>query len=474
MRTAKLISFIIILSVIAFGFSGLDRCLLAGTDDIQTTFKLPAYKKVMLKNGLTLYLMERHATPLIQVSVVFPGGAMHDGAKMGLAKLTAEGLFFGTEKYSKDKLEETLDFLGASYQSSAVNEYSSLSLSFLSKDQDTVFPILHSLMVEPTFVPAEFEKRKARLLSQLEQAKERPAGVIRNYFNNFLFENHVYGMPVDGTQGSVAQIEAGDLKSFYQAHYHPAGIAIAIVGDFNTSTLQKRFEKLFRDWRVRSAPKTEAIGTPKMPQLNRLLLVNKDDATETQFMIGGFGIQRNNPDYVAIQVINTILGGRFTSWLNDELRVNRGLTYGARSYFDPFKNSGAFLVSSFTQTATTIEALDVTLEILQRLHQKGIDAETLTSAKNYMIGQFPPRYQSVSSLANFLSGMFIYGYDESFINTFQKKVDEMTPEQARMIIDKYFPKSNLQFVLIGKASELREAVKKYGELQEKEIRRDGY
>ncbi|MCI0513928.1 insulinase family protein [candidate division KSB1 bacterium] len=474
MKTKNLISCMIILLITEFGLLDLNRCLIAGTEDMQTTFKLPAYEKVVLKNGLTLYLMERHATPLIYVTAVFPGGAMYDGDKLGLANLTAEGLLFGTEKYPKEKLEAALDFLGASYQSYAVNEFAGLALSFLSKDQDTVFPILHSLMVEPTFVAAEFDKRKTRLLSELEQAKESPAEVIRNYFNNFLFENHVYGKPVDGTQGSVAQIEVTDLKAFYQAYYHPTGSALAVVGDFQTRVLQKRFEKLFEDWRGSAAPKNPALDPPRHHTQNRLLLVNKEDATETQFMIGSFGIQRNNPDYVAIQVINTILGGRFTSWLNDELRVNRGLTYGVRSYFDPFKNSGAFIISSYTQTATTIEAIDVALEVLQRLHQQGIDAETLTSAKNYIIGQFPPRYQSVSSLAGFLSGMHIYGYDESFINTFQQKVAEMTPAQARLIIEKYFPKSNLQFVLIGKAATLRESIKKYGALQEKEIKRDGY
>jgi predicted Zn-dependent peptidase len=207
---------------------------------------------------------------------------------------------------------------------------------------------------------------------------------------------------------------------------------------------------------------------------NRVLLINKADATETRFLIGGPGIQRSNPDFVAIQVVNTILGGRFTSWLNDELRVNRGLTYGARSFFNPYRQAGAFAMYSFTRTEKTIEALDVTLEVLNRLHQQGIDAATLHSAQNYVKGQFPPRYETSGDLAALLTDMFLYNFDQAFINDFQQKVDELTPEKINTIVQKYFPQNNLQFVLIGKADEIREAVRKYGELTEKEISSDGF
>jgi predicted Zn-dependent peptidase len=203
-------------------------------------------------------------------------------------------------------------------------------------------------------------------------------------------------------------------------------------------------------------------------------LVNKEDARETTMYIGGKGISRDNPDYVAIQVINTVLGGRFTSWLNDELRVNSGLTYGASSRFSPLKNAGTFYVTTFTATKTTEPTIDKTLEVLKKIKDKGIDETTLTSAKNYVNGQFPPDYETSAQLAGLLTQMFWYGFDESFINNFQANVDGLTSAKAKEIIAKYFPADHLQFLFVGKASDIKSIVEKYGPVTVKEIKADGF
>jgi predicted Zn-dependent peptidase len=202
--------------------------------------------------------------------------------------------------------------------------------------------------------------------------------------------------------------------------------------------------------------------------------VNKDDARETTFLIGGPGIRRDNPDYVALQVVNTVFGGRFTSWLNDELRVNSGLTYGARSSFSPLKNAGTFSISTFTASKTTEPTIDKALEVLKKLHEKGIDDETLASAKNYVKGQFPPNYETSGQQAGLLTQMFWYGFNESFINKFQANVDNLTSAKTKEIIKKYFPKDNLQFVLVGKADEIKKIAEKYGPVTVKEIKADGF
>ncbi len=139
----------------------------------------------------------------------------------------------------------------------------------------------------------------------------------------------------------------------------------------------------------------------------------------------------NNPDQIQIDVINTILGGRFTSWLNDELRVNAGYTYGARSRFSQYKNAGTFYISTFTATKNTEAAIDLALKTYNRLFEKGIDEATLKSAKNYVKGQFPPEYETAGSLAGFLTQKYIYGLDDSYINNFEKAVDGMTVEECK-------------------------------------------
>lgn len=439
-----------------------------------TSFALPAYEKIKLKNGLTVYLMEHHGVPLIYVSAVFPAGAVNDDDKSGLAYLTAEALFSGTKNYRKKQIEENLEFLGANYYAYAGIETAAISMSFINTDQDKVFPILKEVIQEAVFDSAEFEKRKKRLLLELVQEKEQPSLVIDAYFNKFFFGTHGYGNPLYGTSTSVKKIKNTDARAFYNAHYQPETSALVIVGDFQTAHMKKKVQEYFETWRAKK--KTPPIERIPLPAFNksRVLLVNKSDAAETRFAFGAPGIPRNHPDYVAVQVVNTIFGGRFTSWLNDALRVNAGLTYGAGSSFNTYKDSGTFAISSFTRTDTTAKAIDLALDVLNRLHIEGVNEETLTSARNYLIGQFPPLYETLGSLASLLAAMFVYGFDESFINDFQKNVENVTVEKTREIIAKHFPKDNLQFVLIGKALEIRDQVRKYGELSEKDIKSEGF
>jgi predicted Zn-dependent peptidase len=439
-------------------------------------FNLPPYEKYILDNGLTLYLMEQHEVPLIYASAVFPAGAVWDQDKNGLAAFTADALLFGTKNYSKEKIEETFDFLGASINSYAGQESAEVSISFKKNDIDKLLPMFADVITNPAFPQSEFDKRKKRWLVELEQDKESPRRVIRSYFNKFLFDDNPYGNPVAGTIMSIKDLTVEELHAFFGMHYQISSAGLVLVGDFSIADMKTKVETLFPP-----APKMELLQMPyelsreiKPLDKNRLLLINKDDSRETTFLIGAHGVAWNNPDITKIQVINTVFGGRFTSWLNDELRVNAGLTYGAGSGFRNYKNSGTFVIRSFTATETTIEAIDLAVEVLERLHTQGIDEETLTSAKNYLKGQFPPKYETSGELADLLTTMHFYGLNNSYINDFEKNVDEMTVEKANEIIIKYFTKENLQFVLIGKADEIREKVKKYGEVIEKNIEDDGF
>lgn len=439
-------------------------------------FKLPEYEKYTLPNGLTVYLMEQHEVPLVYVNTIFPAGAVWDGEQNGLAALTAEALLFGSKDYTKDLIEQTFDFLGASISAGAGTEAAQVSISFKKDDFEKLFPIFADVIKNPTFPKVEVEKRKQRWIAELEQDRESPRRVIRNYFNKFIFGETPYGNSVDGTKKSIEGITTDELRGFFNLHYAMSNACIAIVGDFGSADMKAKIESFIPD-----VPKTEVALLPdelsnevELFSGNRVLLVNKDDSRETTFMIGGKGVAWSNPDLTQIDVINTILGGRFTSWLNTELRINSGLTYGARSSFPHYKYNGTFYAYSFTATENTVEALDLTLEVLNRLQKEGIDQETLTSAKKYMKGQFPPDYETAGSLANLLTTMYFYGLNDSYINDFEETVDAITVEEAKEIIAKYFPSENLQFVLIGKADEIRVKVSKYGTVTEKSIDEDGY
>ena len=434
-------------------------------------FKLPPYEKFVLPNGLTIYLMEQHEVPVINVTAIVPAGAIYDGDKSGLASLTAECLQHGTKNYTKQALEEELDFIGASLSTYASKESAGLAARFVTKDQDKVFMIIKEVLLTPAFNAEEFDKEKKRTLVNLEQAKESPRQVIGGYWDKFIYGDHVYGNLVSGNTSTVSKLTREDLLAFYKANYMPNGSAIAVAGDFNSKAMKQKLTTLFSEWKKSNQPQQNlAVKTITYPTSTGVLLVNKEDARETTFYIGGKGVNRNNPDYVAIEVINTAFGGRFTSWLNDKLRVNSGLTYGASSRFSSLKNAGTFLISTFTATKTTEPTINGALEVLDSLHKYGIDDKTLASAKNYVKGQFPPRYETSGQLANLLTQMFWYGFDDSFINNFQNNVDGLTAEKAKEIVAKYFPKDKLQFVLVGKSADIKKIAEKYGPVTEMQIK----
>lgn len=448
-------------------------CIFFNLELIAQDYKLPPYQKFTLKNGLTVYLMEQHEVPMINVSVILPAGAIYDGEKAGLASLTATALKHGTANYPKAKLDEELDFIGASVNTYASKESAGLSARFAAKDKEKVLTIINELLTAPSFDTTEFSKEKKRVLVQLEQAKERPNAVIGSYFDKFLYGDHVYGNIINGTISTVTGLTTADIQQFYKQNYIPNGSAIAIAGDLSSKEMKAMITKLFSGWKQEKQADMGIASKPiTKPVANRVLLINKDDAKETTFYIGSPGISRNNPDYVAIEVINTLFGGRFTSMLNDELRVNSGLTYGAGSRFVPLKNGGTFLISTFTATKTTEPAIDKALEVLNKLHKDGVDEKSLTSAKNYVKGQFPPRYETSGQLAGLLTQMFWYNFNEGFINNFQKNVDGLTVEKAKEIIAKYFPKDKLQFVMVGKSSEIKKIVEKYGPVTEVQIKEE--
>lgn len=434
-------------------------------------YKLPAYTSFKLPNGLTVYLMEQHDVPVISVSAVLPAGAIYDNEKAGLAFLTAKALNHGTKNFSKLKLDEETDFIGASISTDASKEFASLSSKFAAKDSDKMLTIIKEIMLDPVFNADEFEKEKSRLLVGLEQQKESPRAVIGNYFDKLLYGNHVYGNVIQGDIISIGKLTVEDIKSFYNTNYKPNQAAISIVGDFSTKEMKRKLTALFSNWK-KSENKIENPALKNIATIseNKVLLINKEDAKETTFYIGAPGISRNNPDFVAIEVINTLFGGRFTSMLNDELRVNTGLTYGANSRFNSLKNGGSFVISTFTASKTTQDAIDKSLEVLNKLHTNGIDEKSLTSAKNYVKGQFPPRYETTNQLANLLTQMFWYNFDASFIENFEKNVDSLNVEKANQIIGQYFPKNNFQFVLVGKAADIKNIAEKYGVVTEVNIK----
>jgi predicted Zn-dependent peptidase len=193
----------------------------------------------------------------------------------------------------------------------------------------------------------------------------------------------------------------------------------------------------------------------------RVLLVDKPDATQTYFMIGNLGIASANPDRGYISVVNTLFGGRYTSLFNTELRIKSGYSYGAFSFFDQLRAPGPFIMYTFTKNATTGPAIDKSLEVLGRLHQQGFTTGDLASAKTYINGSLPLRFETTPQLASALTALELSGITRDQFNQNLVRQQSTTPADAHRMIDTYFPSQDYVMVLIGKASEIHDIAAKY-------------
>jgi zinc protease len=437
--------------------------------------RLPPYKKVALKNGMTILLMEQREVPIISFQFIIKAGSVADPAgKEGLASLTAGLLRKGTKTRSADQLSAELDFIGGVLQTGADPDSSIGSAEFVKKDINRGLDLLADVMLNATFPQDEVAKMLAQRIDEIKAAKDQPQAVIGNYFNAYLYGSHPYGRSTEGDERTLAAITRDDAVKFYQSYYAPSNAILAAVGDFNSADMERMLTEKFGAWSGKPAPVATAPA-PAMFQGKKLLLVDKPDATQTFYMIGNVGIARTNPDRVYAQVINTLFGGRFTSMLNSALRIQSGLTYGARSSFIQRKAAGPFVISTFTPNETTGQAIDMTLDVLKRLHEKGITEEELKSAKSYLKGQFPPTIETSDQLAALIAQLEFYGLNESDINTYYAKVDSMTMADAQRIIKQYFPLDNLVFALVGKAADIEAVAKKYAtKLDTKSISQPGF
>jgi zinc protease len=423
--------------------------------------KLPPYKKVKLKNGMTVLLMQQREVPLISFNFIVKSGAVADPAgKEGVASMTAGLLRKGTKTRTADQISGELDFVGGTLNADAVHDYTTGTAEFVRKDIAKGLELLSDVLLNPTFPQGEVAKLQSQSIDAVKAAKDEAFGVVGVYYNSFLFGTHPYGRPADGDERSLAAITRADVERFYQTHYTPSNTILAAVGDFDAAEMERMLSEKFGAWPDRAAPAT-ALAEPAPATGRRLLLIDKPDSTQTFYYIGGVGVPRTNKDRVLINVVNTLFGGRFTSMLNSELRIKTGLTYGARSGFDLRRVRGPFFISTYTQNATTERAIDLTLDILKRLHEKGITAEELKSAQSYIKGQFPPRIETSDQLASLIAQFEFYGLDEAEVNTLYSQIDAMTLADATRIIKEYFPLDNLTFVLVGKASEIESIAKKY-------------
>lgn len=437
--------------------------LMSASIPMSAQVRLPEFAREQLPNGAVLLLMPRHDVPLVSVRAVFRGGAESEPPGMnGIAAVTAEMMRRGAGKRNAAQIDLDLDFLGAELSAGANRQSAFFSLEFLSKTATEAMAILGDILAAPTFPEDEVRKVLAQAADRVRAAKDNPGMAVGRYFNGFFYPaGHPYRYSGAADELSVSRLNRQEILKYYRRMAAGKNLVLIAVGDFDPASFAALARRI-----ASSLPPGEAFQAAQAGQLrferSRLLLVDKPDATQTYFRIGMPGIHRRHPDRIPLLVANTLFGGRFTSLLNDALRVNAGLTYGANSILELDRLAGAIAINSYTPTATTVKAIDLALEVLRGFVRNGITGEQLESARAYIKGNFPTeRLETSDQLCSVLAELELFGLDRSDIDTFFQQLDSLSADKVNAAIRRHFTENNLQYCLVGNASSIEKDVAKF-------------
>jgi len=429
---------------------------------------LPAAERIVLENGTVLILNENHDVPLIGLQAVVRGGAAADPAvKHGLANLLANLLEKGAGDRDAAAFAEAVAAVGGELSASAELESISISADFMSKDAALMVELVADMLQRPTLDAGEFTKLRDRSINLIKAAKgSDPGNLMPYYANAFLFGEHPYGNPVDGSESSLANVNHGDLLAYYADMVGGDRLVIAVSGDFRIGSMRTALSNAFGGWRTAAGVLPEiAAATPA--EGSRVYLIDKPGATQTYFRIGNIGVSRGFLQRADLDLANTVFGGRFTSMLMTELRTKSGLSYRASSVLSRYSQPGSVFISSFTETSTTVEALNVALGTLGQLRDLGLDETMVESARNYVMGQFPPRLETAVQLADMFALLEVTGLGASYIDEYSAGLSAATPESIAQVIAEVYPSADkLVFVILGDAELIREQVAQYGPVTE--------
>ena len=414
-------------------------------------------KKIVMKNGLTVLLIERHSLPIVSIVALVKAGSINDPQdKAGLANLTASLLDEGTESRSSAQISEEIDFIGASLDLSAGRDFTTAHTKVLTKDTEKGFDLLSDILLHPLFNPQEIERVRNLILGSIHAEKDDPMVIAGRSFNRLIFGDHPYRNPVNGTADTVKMLRREEMISFYQGHYAPSNTLLAIVGDVTEHVAIGLVDRYFAKW---ANPTLTARGplspVPSGFQSKKIDLIDKA-TVQSSVLIGHLGIDRKNPDFFPVMVMNYILGeGGFASRLMKEIRDNQGLVYSVYSSFGVYRYPGAFTISLQTQTGNTNKAIAAVRGEVERMRAEGATDAELIEAKAYLSGSFPLRLETTDRLATLLATIGFYGLGLDYFTDYPKQIEKVTREDVLRVAKKYLHPDQFTLVVVGNLAEAK-------------------
>ena len=428
----------------------------------------PSFFESKTDNGITVLVIEDNRLPLVTSRFVFRSGSYLDHFsgknKYGLGSMTSELLTKGTLSRSATKIAEEVDYIGATLSSGCNYDATYVSSYSLKKYFDNMFEIMSDVILNPSFEEEELNRSREQRLNSLLSMVDDGDYLADRTFNKYVYGNSPYAFPIEGGKDSINELVTEDLKKYYSKVFSPGNLIVAFVGNIKPDEAMNKLNSYFSKWENGNKEKIDLI--PATLQTSpKVYLTEKEGAVQSSLKIGHLGIERKNPDFIKVNVMNTMLGGYFTSRINKNLREVNGFTYGARSQFGCYKHSGDFSITTEVKTEITSDTNKEILKELNDIRDNYVGKDELVNVKNYISGNFPMQLETPNEIASKVINLKLHNLEDDYYNSYIRKVNEITKEEIMEVAQKYLHPDKLTYSIAGNSNALKDEMQKFGEVE---------
>jgi predicted Zn-dependent peptidase len=415
---------------------------------------VPAWTRSTLANGAELVVSEKHDLPLVSFTITFSGGynQADPAARRGLADMTAAMMSEGTQTRDGEALAAALQLLGTTVTVRIAGETGTIAFQCIAGKFPATLDIVADMLGNPSFPPAALERLRAQRLVALVQARDRPGAIASRVFPRLVYgDAHPYGQNI--TEATLKAITRDDVVAFHRTYFRPGHALVTVVGDVNTATAKESIEKALAGWpRGGEKPAFQYPGVPA-PRASTIYLADKPGAAQSTFAIGTSGPPRSTPDYYALQVMNTILGGMFQSRLNANIREEKGYSYGVNSSFAYGKGPGAFRAGGDIVSAKSDAALIEFMKELRGIRgERPITDEELSTAKDALTQRLPATFASAQSSITAIVSLWTQGLPDDYYQQYAARIAAVRREDVVRVARQHVDLDHLVIVIVGDRS----------------------
>ena len=428
--------------------------------------KIPEPQSFTLKNGMRVFLLEDHELPLISgLALVRTGNLFDPPDKRGLSGVMADVLRSGgTRAKTGDRIDEELENIASSVESSMGETTASISFSGLKETAGTVLRVFRDVMTDPEFRQDKIDLTISQTHSGIDRRNDDPQGIAEREISSILYGRDTpYGWSIE--HADLARIKREDLQQFYHRYYFPKNIILAVYGDFSTADMKDQLEQLFADW----TPEQPAV--PPFPRVTAkpapgVFLAEKSDVTQTFFSLGLLGGTLRDPDYPALEVAANILGSGFTSRLMSQIRTKLGLAYSiGAGWGASYDHPGTFRIVGSTKSASTTDAILAVRREVEKMRTAEVTEQELKTAKDAVLNGFVFFFDSPAKTLNRVMMYEYFGYPKDFLLEYQKKVAAVTRADVLRVFKQHVDPASLSIVAVGNPKDFGKPLSAAGKIE---------